>query len=795
MEFIQDMLLFLTCTIAVSGVDLTGSSDHDLLAGCASPTKWKTNDIMADGCRLLPVPGSPYKSSIVCFCSTQNKCNSDIFKIVEMSPNDQTTAIIYTLQQHYLDSSRLSLTAHAYRIGSPSHRKEHQDQKRFYLEKARHMIINRPINSREYSQESVWSEILSPKYPFSHHSHTIPENIYKMATARVSSVVHGDPGPFMPKYRDCRIHNGYCHHMCVMSWNGMGYCACHKGYTLSRDLMNCDDINECEAENGGCQHTCHNTRGSFYCECLQGYKMASDNKTCQEIDECLSTKTSGCSDTCINTPGSYMCTCPEGFHLKRDKKTCIDTDECQTETVKCQQLCTNTEGSYVCGCMPGFRLDVDGYTCIDIDECSENNGDCDQFCTNEEGSYRCSCALGYQLKPDNKSCLEVIPGDKCVRHNGGCDHLCTVIDASTVSCTCSQGYLLLSNGKTCVDVDECELSPCAGHCINTPGSYNCVCSEGYMLENDGSCTDIDECSTDNGRCQSTCINTEGSYFCACPLGHWLAPEGHQCVDIDECSADDYGECQQICVNTAGSYICGCADGYRLAADNRNCEDTDECQHFNGGCDQICVNIRGSFRCDCYHGYSRDYLGTCRDIDECAQDNGGCQQYCINIPGSYRCACAEDSRFLLADDGKSCRVVCTEPYQSGPDQSCHLVVSDRKLNFEEAEEFCRRSDAQAHLVNPENEERGKLLQSIFTQLTGDGDTSVWTAGRYWRAVQDFIWITTFNVVSGFNITSGPDVKSQADSCLLARWQDGVLSISGEDCDVAHHFICEIKMAAR
>ena len=63
------------------------------------------------------------------------------------------------------------------------------------------------------------------------------------------------------------------------------------------------------------------------------------------------------------------------------------------------------------------------------------------------------------------------------------------------------------------------------------------------------------------------------------------------------------------------------------------------------------------------------------------------------------------------------VVCTEPYQSGPDQSCHLVVSDRKLNFEEAEEFCRRSDAQAHLVNPENEERGKLLQSIFTQLTG------------------------------------------------------------------------------
>jgi hypothetical protein len=26
---------------------------------------------------------------------------------------------------------------------------------------------------------------------------------------------------------------------------------------------NCSDINECETNNGGCQHTCHNTVGSL----------------------------------------------------------------------------------------------------------------------------------------------------------------------------------------------------------------------------------------------------------------------------------------------------------------------------------------------------------------------------------------------------------------------------------------------------------------------------------------------------------------------------------------------------
>lgn len=41
------------------------------------------------------------------------------------------------------------------------------------------------------------------------------------------------------------------------------------------------DINECLANNGGCDHSCRNTVGSFECGCRKGYKLLTDERTCQ----------------------------------------------------------------------------------------------------------------------------------------------------------------------------------------------------------------------------------------------------------------------------------------------------------------------------------------------------------------------------------------------------------------------------------------------------------------------------------------------------------------------------------
>ena len=40
------------------------------------------------------------------------------------------------------------------------------------------------------------------------------------------------------------------------------------------------DINECLTNNGGCQHTCVNTHGSFKCICPPGYKHQYGGKQC-----------------------------------------------------------------------------------------------------------------------------------------------------------------------------------------------------------------------------------------------------------------------------------------------------------------------------------------------------------------------------------------------------------------------------------------------------------------------------------------------------------------------------------
>ena len=40
------------------------------------------------------------------------------------------------------------------------------------------------------------------------------------------------------------------------------------------------DVNECENNNGYCEHTCQNVYGSYWCTCSEGFKVDSNRKTC-----------------------------------------------------------------------------------------------------------------------------------------------------------------------------------------------------------------------------------------------------------------------------------------------------------------------------------------------------------------------------------------------------------------------------------------------------------------------------------------------------------------------------------
>jgi len=121
-----------------------------------------------------------------------------------------------------------------------------------------------------------------------------------------------------------------------------------------------------------------------------------------------------------------------------------------------------------------------------------------------------------------------------------------------------------------VDLDECRLMPSAcqsGRCINTLGSYRCLCNPGYQVDptQESQCIDVDECNAlSPSPCEFGCRNTPGSYTCVCPAGYVTDRDGRTCIDVDECNVTVSGGpvCPQACVNNRGSFECTCHPGYR-----------------------------------------------------------------------------------------------------------------------------------------------------------------------------------------------------------------------------------------
>ena len=120
------------------------------------------------------------------------------------------------------------------------------------------------------------------------------------------------------------------------------------------------------------------------------------------------------------------------------------------------------------------------------------------------------------------------PGDIIVFTDGPTD----TNDTPGSSCEpCPIGQFSLGNafGQACFDIDECKytsLNKCPENsdCINTDGSYTCICHNGFQ-ENFlhpwelFRCSNLDECGL-GGVCEvesgASCTNTIGSFECSCP---------------------------------------------------------------------------------------------------------------------------------------------------------------------------------------------------------------------------------------------------------------------------------------
>ena len=131
---------------------------------------------------------------------------------------------------------------------------------------------------------------------------------------------------------------------------------------------------------------------------------------------------------------------------------------------------------------------------------------------------------------ENASCVKTagVSGFTCECDLGWTDRLA------------ADGFTLAAGlpGLTCIDVDEClDPSSCdqTNFCVNTPGSFNCGCLEGFTGTNPNDCQDINECDDAiNPPCHvdADCTNSVGSFTCACKSGYFGT--GFNCADENEC---------------------------------------------------------------------------------------------------------------------------------------------------------------------------------------------------------------------------------------------------------------------
>ena len=127
-------------------------------------------------------------------------------------------------------------------------------------------------------------------------------------------------------------------------------------YTCNRLFLICTlDVNECAIANGGCEHECINTEGSFYCDCRDGYMLESNNRTCEGNENPQTLKPemilylycTDMADSLSPTPSIFA----------------TDIPECTTGRHNCtgNAMCVEAVGYFTCVCPANYQIDEDTY--------------------------------------------------------------------------------------------------------------------------------------------------------------------------------------------------------------------------------------------------------------------------------------------------------------------------------------------------------------------------------------------------------------------------------------------------
>ncbi|GFY53180.1 uncharacterized protein TNIN_384701 [Trichonephila inaurata madagascariensis] len=239
-------------------------------------------------------------------------------------------------------------------------------------------------------------------------------------------------------------------------------------YYTETCMVPCKTFSNC-APNGYCFKNEKSKLSKYYfCRCKPGAR----GDFCEIIDQCQSKEVDCGSDPgvicALGKNGQAYCKCKDtkqGFDF--DNKICKKCD-CGQMAISCNFI----KDGKKCSCKEKYIPRTSFYARYGQDtRCDEC--DCGEHgeCSFEDDEKQCTCEEHYLLH-----------SGKCEKCFCGPHGTCKFDDGDTEPiCTCDYGYAVQDG--ICVNIDECFLGgTCVSAttlCVNTPGSYDCVCREGY----------------------------------------------------------------------------------------------------------------------------------------------------------------------------------------------------------------------------------------------------------------------------------------------------------------------------
>ncbi|CAH1781849.1 unnamed protein product, partial [Owenia fusiformis] len=300
------------------------------------------------------------------------------------------------------------------------------------------------------------------------------------------------------------------------------------------------------SNNGGCDHTCSNTEGSYECSCNIGYALEDDNHGCKDINECA-TDNGGCEQTCSNTVGSYECSCNVGFILNNDNHGCDDINECLTGNGQCTHICTNSVGSYECSCNDGYTLELDNHNCTNLFE----GGVCT---TGDMLMYPKDCSKFLQCSHGSFALKQCPTGTRFNNEAGACDHEANVhCQGDDDDANLGGDQSIIAEGGPCEAGDMYrDPADCSKYLMCLHGKYlSKQCPSGTRFNNDAGACDHEV----NVPCENPDDNTDGD-----------GAESEAGKDGDEDAAESAPEQDD---EIAAGGPCEAGDMYRDPADCSN----------------------------------------------------------------------------------------------------------------------------------------------------------------------------------------------------------------------------------